>query len=139
MTPPENHPPKKQEGCGCQQDILSPHFTPLTCTCTDKNFPFSVEELTIYSKLRELLRRAGDIKERLVEIETIASPAMPLLEVKQSCMDQLSTLRKEWADWKERCEEAQMQRMAALGHIDSSEGTFPKESCRGSCPLDQYP
>jgi hypothetical protein len=104
----------------------------------DNYFPFSAEELTIYHKLRCLIKKACIVKKRLKEIEAIPEPDTAALLEKAVFTDHLERLRGEWASWKEKSVEAATRRMIALGHFEPG-GTGIPGSCECSCPLDEHP
>ena len=124
------------EDCACNNEHSKPGQN--LCRSVDNYFPFSAEELTIYHKLRCLIKKAGIVKKRLKEIEAIVEPDTSVLLEKAVYMDRLKRLRGEWASWKEKSIEAATRRMIALGHFDPRDKGIPG-ACECSCPLDEQP
>lgn len=92
-------------------------------TCEDKPFPFSAEELDIFDNLMTIKKEVRDLQKRLGELDGMCGQgngdAARLLQEKLSCNDRIDALRREWAEWKRKGEQAAIRRMIALGHIDA--------------------
>lgn len=89
--------------------------------CNFKPDPFTEEELDIFDQLRMLKDEVKQLQARL-EVIALKQNGQPLtphqLDEKQTLIERISALRREWDRLKKKGEEASIRRMIQLGHID---------------------
>ena len=72
------------------------------------------DEVKALNKLREIKKRAREIKK---ELSQMASDAL-FVELRTQAENELLELKKEWEKWDKKRDEAARERMVALGHME---------------------
>ena len=84
-------------------------------SCKSMEIPTD-DEVKALNKMREIRKRAAEIKKELSHMASDASPSEKINRAERE--RELIELKKEWKDWEKKRDEAARERMIALGHLE---------------------
>jgi len=99
-------------GCGCD-----PFPTPVAgCTGCSPNEALTCEEESILARMREIKEEVRPIANKLREIHQQVAQTSDWTEL----YGQLEALRRQWAEWEKKLEDAVEKKLIYLGHREPS-------------------